>query len=48
MAEEFGFRMLDARRSIDEIQQELRRQISAFLPFTPAPSSGPSTPPPKG
>ena len=31
MAEEFNFRMLDARRKIDIIQDELRRQIGAFL-----------------
>ena len=31
MADEFGFRMLDARRKIDVIQDELRRQIGAFL-----------------
>ena len=31
MADEFGFRVLDARRKIDIIQDELRRQIGAFL-----------------
>jgi dTMP kinase len=31
MADEFGFRILDARRRIDVIQDELRRQIGAFL-----------------
>ncbi len=31
LAEEFGFRTLDARLDIDRIQQELRRQIGAFL-----------------
>jgi dTMP kinase len=31
MADEFSFRMLDARRKIDVIQEELRRQIAAFL-----------------
>jgi dTMP kinase len=31
MADEFGFRVLDARRKIDVIQEELRRQIGAFL-----------------
>ena len=31
MADEFGFRMLDARRKVDVIQDELRRQIGAFL-----------------
>src|SRR5919201_5518517 len=31
MADEFGFRILDARRKIEVIQDELRRQIGAFL-----------------
>ena len=31
MADEFGFRMLDAKRKIDVLQEELRRQIGAFL-----------------
>src|SRR5688500_12588309 len=31
MGDEFGFRLLDARRKIDVIQEELRRQIGAFL-----------------
>ena len=31
LAEEFGFRVLDARQSIDAIQTELRRQVGAFL-----------------
>ena len=31
MADEFHFRVLDARRSIDKIQDELRRQVQAFL-----------------
>jgi len=31
MADEFQFRTLDARRSIDKIQDELRRQVQAFL-----------------
>jgi dTMP kinase len=31
MAEEFHFRKLDARRPIDRIQEELRRQVEAFL-----------------
>jgi len=31
MAEEFHFRVLDARRSVDQIQQELRKQVEAFL-----------------
>jgi dTMP kinase len=31
MAEEFGFRVIDARRPIDVIQEDLRRQVRAFL-----------------
>jgi dTMP kinase len=31
MADEFNFRTLDARRSIDLIQDELRKQVAAFL-----------------
>jgi dTMP kinase len=31
MADEFRFRTLDARRSIDRIQDELRKQVGAFL-----------------
>ncbi len=31
MSEEFGFRTLDARQPVDRIQEELRRQITAFL-----------------
>jgi dTMP kinase len=31
LADEFGFRTLDARQPVDRIQQELRRQIGAFL-----------------
>jgi dTMP kinase len=31
MADEFGFRMLDARRKVEVIQDELRRQIGAYL-----------------
>lgn len=39
MAEEFGFRVLDGRKSINAIQTELRRQIAEFLAAheTPAP-----------
>ena len=39
MADEFGFRVLDARRKVEVIQDELRRQIAAFLaePDGPAP-----------
>ncbi|MBA3641727.1 MAG: thymidylate kinase, partial [Acidobacteria bacterium] len=31
MADEYNFRVLDGRRKIDVIQDELRRQIGAFL-----------------
>jgi len=31
MADEFHFRVVDARRSVDHIQQELRKQVGAFL-----------------
>jgi dTMP kinase len=31
MADEFNFRVVDARRSIDRIQDELRKQVAAFL-----------------
>src|SRR5216117_1964165 len=31
MADEFHFRNIDARRSVDYIQDELRRQVGAFL-----------------
>jgi dTMP kinase len=31
MADEFHFRVLDARRPVDRIQDELRKQVSAFL-----------------
>src|SRR5437868_1471787 len=31
MADEFHFRVLDARRSVVQIQDELRRQVAAFL-----------------
>jgi dTMP kinase len=31
MGDEFGFRILDARRKVEVIQDELRRQIGAFL-----------------
>jgi dTMP kinase len=35
MAEEFHFRVVDARRSVNKIQVELRRQVEAFLEPTP-------------
>jgi len=31
MADEFNFRTVDARRTVDYIQDELRRQVAAFL-----------------
>jgi dTMP kinase len=31
MSDEFHFRVLDARRPVDRIQDELRKQVSAFL-----------------
>jgi len=31
MGDEFHFRLLDARRPIDRIQEELRKQVAAFL-----------------
>src|SRR6202008_1452035 len=31
MADEFHFRVLDARRSVDAIQDELRKQVAVFL-----------------
>src|SRR5437016_3798921 len=34
MADEFHFRVIDARRSIDVIQEELRSQVEAFLSST--------------
>jgi dTMP kinase len=40
MSDEFHFRVLDARRSIDKIQDELRRQVSIFL----EPSEKPAEP----
>jgi dTMP kinase len=39
MADEFGFRVLDARRKVDVIQDELRRQIGAFLGEAETPSA---------
>src|SRR6187401_1570932 len=42
MADEFGFRVLDARRKVDVIQDELRRQIAAFLAESDTLSPGPA------
>ena len=38
MADEFGFRVIEGRRSITSIQEELRRQIGAFLEEAGPPS----------
>ena len=38
MADEFNFRVLDARRKVDVIQEELRRQIGAYLAENGAPA----------
>jgi hypothetical protein len=40
MADEFGFRVLDAKRKIEVIQDELRRQIGAFLTESEAAAKG--------
>jgi dTMP kinase len=39
MADEFGFRVLEGRKSITSIQEELRRQIGAFLEEAGAPAA---------
>jgi dTMP kinase len=39
MADEFGFRVLDAKRKVDVIQDELRRQIAAFLAEADVPAT---------
>jgi dTMP kinase len=38
MGDEFNFRVLDARRKVEVIQDELRRQIAAFLSESDTPS----------
>jgi dTMP kinase len=47
MADEFHFRNIDARRPVDTIQEELRRQIQAFLGPADKPEDLPAGPPPK-
>ncbi|HUF47095.1 MAG TPA: thymidylate kinase [Vicinamibacterales bacterium] len=37
MADEFGFRVLEGRRSINALQEELRRQIGEFLEASDSP-----------
>ena len=39
LGDEFGFRTLDARQSIDKIQQELRNQIGTFLGVNESPAA---------
>ena len=43
MADEFHFRVVDARRSIGQIQDELRRQVATFLEETEKPTETPTT-----
>ena len=38
LADEFGFRVLDARRKVNVIQDELRRQVGEFLAAPDAPT----------
>src|SRR6266436_5324764 len=38
MSDEFHFRVLDARRKVDRIQDELRRQVGAFLESSEKPA----------
>ena len=45
MSDEFGFRVLDARRKVDVIQDELRRQIGAFLADSEAAQNRADAPP---
>ena len=44
MADEFGFRVVDARRPIEVIQQELRSQVEAFLSAADRRMTAPLTP----
>jgi dTMP kinase len=41
LADEFGFHVVDGRQSIDAIQEELRRQIGAFLTSSDLPPQPP-------
>jgi dTMP kinase len=41
LADEFGFRVVDARRKVNVIQDELRRQIGEFLAASDAPTPTP-------
>ncbi len=42
MADEFNFRVVDARRSIGQIQDELRRRVATFLEETEKPAETPT------
>jgi dTMP kinase len=44
MADEFHFRIVDARRSIDHIQEELRKQVGGFLESSERPLEAITTP----
>jgi len=44
MADEFHFHVLDARRSVDKIQDELRKQVAAFLEHVEKPVDIATTP----
>ncbi len=41
LADEFGFRVLDARKRVSAIQDQLRRDVGAFLEASDIPSMGP-------
>jgi len=43
MGDEFHFRVVDARRSIGQIQDELRRQVAAFLEDAEKPAEAPAS-----
>jgi dTMP kinase len=43
MSEEFHFRVIDARRDVDAIQDELRRQVQEFLATTDTPQQAVET-----
>jgi thymidylate kinase len=38
MADEFGFTVLDARRRVEVIQEDLRRNVEMFLTAEPEPA----------
>jgi thymidylate kinase len=42
MADEFHFRVVDARRSVDRIQDELRKNVAAFLESVDKPAERPA------